>query len=114
MNANVTDKIIAFLNSTGSATVKTYMRYQIVSAEMWLAFSALCLIAVIVCSVGAFYYLKKDESGRAFSFAFTGTLLVIVAGAMIAANLPTMLAPRAAAIHQLLTDIRGGNGGDND
>jgi hypothetical protein len=111
MNPNITNKIIAFLNSTGGATIDTYTRYQLISAEMWLAFAALCLLVVIGCVIACIYCLKRDADrldNQAFTFLATAFVALIVCGSTVAINLPTVFAPRATAIHQLISDIRGG------
>lgn len=94
MNQNI-DKLTQLGTDAVQSAVASYTAYFITSSICWLLIGVACIIA-------AFYFYKKFQDEE-FALPICG-LLVLVGILTIPINLPTLLHPRAYAIHQLITD----------
>lgn len=93
---------IGILTQLGTEAVQVaiaeYAQWFVVSSLCWIGFGAACaVIAVLV-------WKKRGDLEYADAIAL---VLAIVALLTIPCNLPTLMQPRAYAIHQLIKDGRG-------
>jgi hypothetical protein len=84
--------------------VEEYTNWYLVHSISWTVFGIGCLF------FSKFLWKKAWDDDRDFQnmSGFVAILLVIIGVVAIPVNLPTLLNPKAYAIHQLLKDARGG------
>lgn len=79
------------------AAITQYTHWFVISSLCWLAFGAVCAIAAVKV------WRKRED----WEFAeMAALILVIIAVLTVPCNVPTLLQPRAYAIHQLIKDAR--------
>lgn len=90
------------------AAITQYTQWFVVSSLCWLAFGAACAIAAETIWRKRNVWIKKDEySPLDFPFLEVAAILLgSLAILTVPLNIPTLLQPRAYAIHQLITDAR--------
>ena len=97
------------LTNLGSAAVQTaieeYTHYQLINAVAW--FSACAALAIGFAKALSYILKKNNTSEEAFVSAAFFTLFAIIFFLGAVSNIPNIANPKAAAIHQLLTDARG-------
>lgn len=96
----ITKQVIEVLQSTGSEAIASYALWHAKSAVAWICFG---FFAGVV-SIASFFYGWIQDSGEAFVLA---AVLLLIGALCFAVNFPTLHAPEAYAIHQLIIDVRG-------
>ena len=94
------EKQIEKLTDLGTSAVQNaiaeYTQWLIVSSLCWLGFGLLCLVAAMTIWK---YREGLEESSRVGAVILTAIAIIIVP-----LWLPTLISPRAYAIHQLVED----------
>jgi hypothetical protein len=90
------DKLTQLGTSAVQDAVVNYTHWFFTSATCWLLFGLLCL-------VGAWKAWKERDTFEEYS-VLAAIILLIVGALTVPLNVPTLLNPRAYAIHQLVTD----------
>ena len=89
--------------STGAADiVATYSTWMYASAITWLIIGSILFLIGVVAII-----IAVNEGAEALGGV--GIFVVLVGMVFIGANVPDLVSPKAAATHQLIKDIRGGN-----
>ena len=101
MNAQETSEIInavtSALSGPSQAVVEEYTRYMFLSSAAYIALGGL-----FVWAAKALWQRKDAEE-----FHFVIAVIVALIGlAFIACNLGDLVAPKAAAVHQFIRDLR--------
>lgn len=107
MNYTEEIKLLSQLGSEASqAALTEYTRYFVVSSIWWAAVYS----AAVGACVWLFLKVSRDKDADAdiklMVFAITG-LVGLLCAFGVADNVSDALNPRAMAIHQLITDLRG-------
>jgi uncharacterized membrane protein len=104
------NKLISIVGSSADKVLDAYTWSFVATSLVWLGFGlAVLLVALTIRwrTLKAYAEKDRDEGG----FIVCAWILPIVLGLFgsifIAANLSDLVAPRAAAIHQLFKDVRG-------
>lgn len=87
------------------AAITQYTHWFVVSSLCWLAFGAVCAIAAVTCWQKRNVWLEYEDG----DFPYLGVAAILLGSFAILTvpiNVPTLLQPRAYAIHQLITDAR--------
>lgn len=79
------------------AAITEYTHWFLISSLCWLAFG-------VVCAIAAVKVWRKREDWEFANMA--ALILVIIAVLTVPFNVPTLVQPRACAIHQLIKDSR--------
>lgn len=97
------------LTNLGSTAVQTaieeYTRYHLINAVTW--FSACAALATGSAKALSHLLKKNNKSEEAFVSVILFALFAIMFFLGAVSNIPNIANPKAAAIHQLLTDARG-------
>lgn len=89
------------------AAITQYTQWFVVSSLCWLTFGAVSAIAAVTFWRKRNVWLKKDEySSDVPILEIAAVILGSFAILTVPLNVPTLLQPRAYAIHQLITDAR--------
>lgn len=99
MNAENFAKIMETIETTSSFVIGEYIHYY--------TYTSLFLVAagLFVCLVG--YRIKPDAFDCNEFFIFVKYCTIIVGFVLVICNMGDFISPEAAAIHQLLTDLKG-------
>lgn len=85
------------------AAITQYTQWYVVSSLCWLAFGTVCAIAAATCWQKRKVWLQEEDFPVLVAAAILlGSLAILT----VPLNVPTLLQPRAYAIHQLITDAR--------
>lgn len=95
---DIINKLEQVVGSSSEYVLSEYTHYFVVSSFVWLLFG-LSMIVVIVKA-------KLPDHWDVHPLVVKG-FIMFIGGIFVAANLSDLLSPNAAAIHQLLKDIRG-------
>lgn len=99
-------EILSALVSGGAGqAVNAYTWYFIAASVVWLVVGVSCLVGAYVLSTKA-RASDKDQEAVYWLGGWVAPAILVLTGVLISAsNLSDLLAPQAAGIHQLLSDI---------
>lgn len=97
----VVDRLAALLAKHGTQVVDEYTSWFFVSAVVWILFGL-----AAVCTGIKLKFRDHLEEDQYKAMLCIKVLLVIVGGLIAISHVSDLVAPEAAAIHQLLRDLR--------
>lgn len=95
------NKIIEVVTQTGGSAIQAYTEWHLASAIICV-FCGAIMIAVSLCISTA-----VEDLERRLVLEIVKVLLIVLGSLFILANAADIFAPKAAAIHQLIKDVRG-------
>lgn len=87
------------------AAITQYTQWFVASSLCWLALGAVCAIAAVTLWLKRKVWFKSENEDFPV-LEVAAILLGSLAILTVPLNVPTLLQPRAYAIHQLITDAR--------
>ena len=97
--------VLAQAGAAGSATMEAYVRWHFAAAITWFLCGIVLLVAAAVLTRTTLRIMRETHDDT--FLGWVGVVLCALLGLlMFATNLPDIIAPDAAAIHQLLRDVR--------
>jgi hypothetical protein len=97
-------QITQILGAASSATIEQYTGWFVVSAIIW----ALVGLSLSVYGGVLLWWAKKHPDDDTTAVALIcGAVFVFLGLVLVSINVPDLFYPKAAAIHQLLIDLRG-------
>lgn len=92
------DKLTQIGTEAVQSAITNYTHWFVASSLCWLAFGVVCAVSAITI------WRKRDTYANDEAARLIALVLVIISVLTIPCNLPTLLNPRAYAIHQLIID----------
>jgi len=97
---NEIQQIVAILGSASDAVLSEYVQWMVASSLTWMMLGVGCSLIAFALTVSD-VYCRWDGPG-----IIAGAMLFICGTIMVGSNIPDYLQPKAAAIHQLLVDVK--------
>jgi hypothetical protein len=87
------------------AAIHAYSNWMVISSIGWIASGVAIVVAATKCL--EWWRSHEFDDDGAFVASLVGiVLLFLIGGLLVVCNLPDLFSPQAAAIHQVLRDIR--------
>lgn len=97
------DKLTQLGSEAVQVAVTHYTHWYVIYALCWLTLGLLCIVAGVKC------WLSREHLNREYYLCDARLMaigLLAIAALIAVFNLPTLLEPRAIAIHRLINDAR--------
>lgn len=99
------DKLTQLGTEAVQSAISHYTHWFVVSAICWLVLGLVCAILSIVLWRKRTEWQEREKSDSFMEYAGEAAVfLMVIAVITLPMNIPTLLQPRAYAIHQLITD----------
>jgi len=102
MNDSI-DKLSELVKPAVESAIAGYTAWFVINSICWLAFGLMCALTAI------FMWRARKQFDDCVPAFVVIVVLIFTASLSVAFNLPTLLEPRAYAVHQLLKDASGSN-----
>lgn len=108
----IAEKVLGLLSNSSMKVVESYSSWFVYSALIWIIIASVCIyfsFKTIKASRILYEQAKANGSSDTNDIAFfywASWLLLVISIFVIGGNLPDLLASDAAAIHQILKDIK--------
>lgn len=101
-NLKMLQEVINAIGGTGSAIVSEYTVWFIVSAIGWI------LMGAAMAYLSFKWKIESDDEDEYWK-TIVRWVMIFIGALFILCNVPDLFAPEAAAIHQLLRDVKIGS-----
>lgn len=99
--------VISQVGTAGTATLEAYTQWHLAAALTWLVTGVALLALSIFMAWRTVKDIRSENDDMIGAWIGISLIALLLGLLMVGTNIADVIAPEAAAIHQLLRDVRG-------